>query len=329
MIKKPPIISEPQGLWERFLWRFWRQRHIHEHYVQVIYRDRRFERVAGPGYFRLRRGESTGEPIYLGLRFTKLEFPNLATRELVPVTIKTSVSYRFDPRLLRATRTEEREAARELASYLINLPEVAFQSILEGAILPLLRDQVAATTVAEVQGGLVLKQLENELKTVLVSGEPLRYLGITIQNLQIEERHVPQSIQERYVESAGTKIVRDDVQNEDAAELFAASILKYMEKMYSTHGTHYVSTSEMLTFLKPLMEQLIPPTRIVESEPVRISTPTIPPIDMPTGNVSTLGTSSAPSDTVSYSSLPSTQTFAPSNVPSPLREEPDQESYGD
>ena len=328
MIQKPPIISEPQGLWERFLWRFWGRRHIHEHYVQVIYRDRRFERVAGPGYFRLRGGESTGAPIFIGLRFTKLEFPNLATRELVPVTIRTSVSYRFDPRKLRATRKEDREAARELASYLINLPEIAFKSILEGAILPLLREQVVTKKVAEIQGGVVLMQMENEIKTVLTQGERLKHLGITVQNVQLEERHVPQAIQERYVESAGTKIVRDDIQKEDAAELFAASILKYMEKIYSTQGTHYVSTSEMLTFLKPLMEQLTPPTHVVESEPVRPPA-SMPSTDAPAGLASPSATSRTSADIIPFAPSSSTRTSVPSYTPPPKREEPDQESYGD
>jgi len=328
VIQKPPIISEPQGLWERFLWRFWGTRHVHEHYVQVIYRDRRFERVAGPGYFRLGGGESTGAPIYLGLRFAKLEFANLATRELVPVMLKTSVSYRFDPRKLRATRKEEREAARELTSYLVNLPEVAFKSILEGVLLPLLREQVATKMVAEIQGGIVLRQMESELKTILVQGEPLKHLGLSIQNVQIEERQVPQALQERYVESAGTKIVREDIQNEDAAELFAASILKYMEKMYSTQGTHYVSTSEMLTFLKPLMEQLTPPTHVVESEPAQTSA-TMPSTVAPSELTPTPATAPTRTDIVPFAFSSTQQTSAPSHPPSSLREEPDQESYGD
>lgn len=339
MNEELPIISEPNGILEKLEWRLLGKRHVNEHYVQVVYRDRAFCRFAGPGYYQLNLGEEAGKPISLGLRFDKLLFSGLATRELVPVDLIVSVSYRFDPRRILVTEKKEREASRELASYMINA-EKYLSKILEGRILPPLRIMVGELSVAEVQAALVLTEVNKQLLAVLLADQGLPRMGIFANNVEVEDRRIPDEIKKQYIESQSARIVRGDL-HDGGLETIAAAMLRYLDKVGANSSSSYVSTSGLAGQIRDLIDGAPLPREVVDStatpKPSLVLTPEsasvyqVSPRSTQSARSPAAGSYSEPTPSVSSEEVPAHKKDSSKKGPTkrPSLEEPDPDSYGD
>ncbi len=275
MRETPPTEWEDDGIIEKIKTWFGR-RHVNEQYVQIVYSDRKFERVAGPHYFWLQGGEQLGKTIYLGLRFAKLDFNGLSSIEPVRVGLKVSISYRFDPRKIGGENPQNPKAVHELTSALVHLPDSSFHKIIEGAALPLFRRIVPTYRISEIQRGTVFDDIEAQVKRELSANASLKHYGILMGNVQIEDRMLPAAVDEHLVRSAGTHILRDDLQKAGSAELTLVTLLKLLENTSAAGGENYFSTSELASNLTALVGQTTPPTRVVDSIPASHSPPAAP-----------------------------------------------------
>jgi hypothetical protein len=142
--------------------------------VAPVLRAGLYHRVEGPGHFFVLPGlEAVKASISTAIKGETHTFQELRTQDGIPLTIKLTVRYRFDPRSL------EPDAARMLLMSKVR-PESAISNLLQDTIEQQLRCLVAGHHVEDLWHGHMREALEVKLRRGVAA--QMKLVGVTLRD---------------------------------------------------------------------------------------------------------------------------------------------------
>lgn len=154
--------------------------------------------------------EKHGQPIKAGFRMTAVESAGLYSRDCVPLTIKLSLLYRFDPMSLW-----DRWA---VGAEMVKFPEHRLQQIVTNQAVRHLRRIVSNFTAEKVLSGSAQKRIERWLSACLNENEQLSMMGLSLlvgNGAQITDIQMPEEFERTKLEAIRLQSYVETVRNCD------------------------------------------------------------------------------------------------------------------
>lgn len=140
-----------------------------DNYVTPILRFGRFQRLEGPGFFRITPGVEEDLPhISIGIRTGRFKFAEVMTHDNITFHVHVCIRFIHDPR----------RAAAAIQSRIVRIPEAGLMAVVQDRTEQILRRRVSAFNADELCGHIAQNRIEQSIHRFLTS--ELEPLGITV-----------------------------------------------------------------------------------------------------------------------------------------------------